>query len=282
VRIFQIIIILSTLLSGCVANGYKQYYTPNFDVTNAPPDLQIVPLGQNETPQVFMSNDLNRDANIARSKGWVAVGYSSFNGAMAQNGAVINQAKSIGASMALVSAKYTGTRTITTPLFLPNNQTTIYNGSSNGYINGNAGGTNYNGNYSGTSTGTATTYGTTIVPITTQQDRHDQAAVFFVKSLKKYRIGIQMIDLTPELRSKYERNTGVIISSVMEDSPAFVANVLPGDVLTAIAGSSVINPRGAIEQMKLCAPAGGDCILDIIRNGTEKNISLKLPPVTSN
>lgn len=280
-RIFQIII-FSILFSGCVANGYKQYYTPNFDVKNAPPDLQIVPLGPNETPQVYMSDDLNRDVNIARSRGWVAVGYASFNGAMAPNGAVINQAKSIGASMALVSTKYTGTRTITTPLFLPNNQTTIYNGSSNGYINGNAGGSNYNGNYSGTSTGTATTYGTTVVPITTQQDRHDQTAVFFVKSLKKYRVGIQMNELTPEFRSKYERNTGVIISNVMEDSPAFVANVLPGDVLTAIGGSTVINPRGAIEQMKLCAPSGGDCILDIIRNGTAKSISIKLPPVTTN
>ncbi|MBE0612092.1 MAG: hypothetical protein IH604_00345 [Burkholderiales bacterium] len=213
-----------TTITGCIvltacASGFQQFYKPFVDARTIP-GVQL--LGNGETPKVYSSNDLQRDIRVAKSKGYWPIGASSFNGQLESEQAVINQAKAVGAVLVLVNSKFAESRTITTPLFLPNNQTT-YN---SGYINGTYGSANYYG--------TSTTYGTTVVPLTTTQQRYDQSAVFFVKMTRKLRAGIYLVDLSPEIRAKLERNVGAMIDVVVEDTPAFVANVLPGDILIEI------------------------------------------------
>ncbi len=248
------------LLSAC-ASGFQQFYKPYVDAKTLT-DVQL--LGESDRPKIFSSNDMQRDVKIAVSKGYRPIGASSFNGQIESEQAVINQAKSVGAVLVLVNSKFTESRTITTPLFLPNNQTT--------YNSGSVYGTYGSANYSGTST----TYGTTVVPITTQQQRYDQTAVFFVKSTKKPKFGLMVIDLPPELRTRYERNSGALIDNVAEESPAFAANLLPGDLLIEFNGTPVINAQHAHELMQAASPRDGKCVLKIIRNGTEKSIELQL------
>src|ERR1019366_2151673 len=180
-----LLVLCLLVLTGC-QNGFSSFYHPNFDPKNLPPGLassDLKYLDQNETPQIFSSNDLPRDVKIARSKYWLAIGYSSFNGAMGTQDQVIRQAKALGASMVLVTSQFTENRTITTPLFIPNNQTTYYNGTTNGQIYGNNGNS---ANYNSNTTGTATTYGTTVVPLTSVQARYNQAAVYFVRYTKQF------------------------------------------------------------------------------------------------
>jgi hypothetical protein len=254
------IFVMSLLLTAC-ASGYNKFYKPFVDARTLS-DVQL--LGERDKPKIFLSDDLKRDVNIARSKGYQPIGVSSFNGKMESEQAVINQATSVGAVLVLVNSKFTGTRTITTPLFLPNNQTT-YN---SGYVSGTYGSANYSG--------TSTTYGTSVVPITTYQQRYDQNAVYFVKSTRKLKFGLYLVDLSPELRTQFERNTGAVIEAVAEESPAFVANILPGDILIELNGISVINTKNATELMKSASPKDGKCILKVIRKGAEKSIELQL------
>ena len=256
-----VITVVSCILLTACASGHQQFYKPYFDARTLP-DVQL--LREGEMPKIFSSNDLQRDFKIANSKGYRSVGTSSFNGKMGTEKDVINQAKLVGAGLVLVNSSFTGSRTITTPLFLPNNQTT--------YSSGSVYGTNGSANYSGSST----TYGTTVVPITTQQDRYDQTAVYFVKMTKKLKFGLSPVDLSPELRAKYERNTGAVIDIVFEESPAFIANILPGDILIELNGTAVVNANQATELMRSASPKNGKCILKVIRNGTEKSIELQL------
>lgn len=254
-------IVAAVMLTAC-ANGFQQFYKPFAD-TRTMPDVEL--LAEGATPTIYRSEDLKRDVGIARSKGYVAVGESSLNGAIQAEANLIVQAKSVRATMVLLSSKFTDTRSITTPLFLPNNRTTY----SSGTVNGAYGSANYNGS--------STTYGTTVVPLTTQQQRYDQNAVFFVKSTKKIRVGVHFDSLTPELRTRYERNTGALIDMVMDGTPAFVANVLPGDLAIELNGTPVIDGR---QFQKLLADASakeGTFTLKILRNGAERLIAVQMP-----
>jgi len=249
-------------VTGCV-NGYSKFYHANFDPETMPQEAKkdIQFLAPGEKPKVFSTNDMDRDVKIARSKVFIPIGWSSFNGPLTIHNDPIAQATSLGAVMVLTKSSYTGTQTNTIPLFLPNNQTT--------YTSGVVGGTNFYGS--------STSYGTTVVPMTTQTQRYEQGAVFFAKSLKKPRYGVSLVDLTPEIRSRLERNTGALILVVSEDSPAFTANVLPDDILLEINGTPINNANHALKIMT--TNKTDKATFKIIRNDKEKLIDLVIVPI---
>jgi serine protease Do len=256
-HIFRVFVCL--VLTAC-ASGHQTFYKPFGDAKSLQ-DVQF--LGKGEEPQIFSSNNLDRDAKIAMSRGYLSIGASDFNGEQESVESVINQAKSVGALLVLVNSKFTESRYITMPLFIPDNRTTYHSGSM------------YGMNGSSSYTGTSSSYGTKVVPMTTRQERYDQTAVYFVKSTKKAKFGLVFEELTLDLRLKYERNNGVLISVVLEESAAFKANILPGDVLIQLNDTVITNVQQALSLMQNYSPQEGRCILKIIRNGTEKNIEIK-------
>ena len=271
-RYLQILLIVS-LIAGCAQSGYKQFYKPYVDA-NTLPDVQLLKKG--EEPQVFGTDDFDRDIKILRAKRYIVIGQSSFNGGYEDTKNAAEQAKTIGATIVLTNSQYTNTQTTTSTLFLPDNKTTYHSGSVSGSTSYNSayggylGSSNTYGSYSGSST----TYGTKAVPYTTHQRRYDQNAVYLVKSTQKVRYGISVADLTPEKRSEIERNTGALIDIVLEDTPAFYANVMAGDILISVDGSNVRNAAHAIEVMKTSGNSEYS-ILKVLRNGKEKEIRVE-------
>lgn len=270
---FSIVLLVATLLAGCATSGYKQFYKPYVDAKTL---TEVKLLSEGKEPQVFGTDDFDRDILILRSKNYIPIGYSSFNGGYEDTKNAAAQAKQIGATLVLVNSKYTNTQTTTSTLFLPDNKTTYHSGtvsgntSYNSAYSGYLGGSNTYGSFSGSST----KYRTKAVPIISHQSRYDQNAVYFVKSTKKYKFGVQFNDLTPEQRTQFERNTGVLINVVIEDSPAFTSNVLAGDVLIKVGGHLVKNTKHAMEIMANVAPDKKSSALTVIRNGTEKKIDV--------
>lgn len=253
-------VIACVALTAC-ASGYQKFYQPYADPRTLS-EVQLLTPG--EQPMIFSSNDLDRDVKVAVSKGYRPVGHASFNGAMEDHKSLTQQAEAVGALLVLVKSKFAESRTITTPLFVPDSQTT--------YVSGNVYGSGSFASYSGT----ATTYGTSIIPITTTQQRFDQTAVFFVKTTSKAKFGLMTTDLTQEQRIHLERNTGAVVDVVREDSPAFVANILPGDVIIEIAGIAIQNKEHASEVMRSTNPIDGRCTIKVIRNSTERAIEVLL------
>lgn len=271
----SLLVIYIIVLTGCAQNGYRKFYQPYFNPQTPPPAIagDLKYLSPDDTPQIYSSNDLGRDVLIARSKYWLPIGYSSFNGAMGTQDQIVSEAKALGAAMVLVNSSFTENRTITTPLFIPNNQTTYYNGTTNGQIYANNGNS---ANYNSSTTGSATTYGTTVIPLTSVQARYDQTAVYFVHFTKKLKFGIAPAPLTAELRSKYERNTGALVELVYENTPAFNANILPGDIITELDGKSVEGPAEFNKVFSEVHPTNGLLPVKILRNGIEKTINVQL------
>jgi serine protease Do len=267
------IIILALLIQSCAQSGYKIFYTPYVDA-KALSDVEL--LQEGEDAKIYGSDNFQRDTLVLRSKKYIPVGYSSFNGGYEDTKNAGAQAKFVGATVVLISSKYTNTQTITSTLLLPDNKTTYHSGTANANTtyssNGsNLGSSNTNVIYNGTST----TYGTKAVPITTNQRRYDQGAVYFVKSNKKYKFGAQFSDLTPEQRTLLERNTGAQVKVVIEDSPAFYSNVLAGDFLIAIDGQLIKNTEQGVQLMGSVPSEAKYSTLTIIRNGTKKNIKVQ-------
>jgi serine protease Do len=82
------------------------------------------------------------------------------------------------------------------------------------------------------------------------------------------RIGVSTMELNKQLAEYFGVADGVLVTSVMEDSPAAKAGVRAGDVITAIDGEKVDSPGDlsrAINRKK-----EGDVTLTVIRNKSQQ------------
>jgi S1-C subfamily serine protease len=80
-------------------------------------------------------------------------------------------------------------------------------------------------------------------------------------------------DLTDKERKEYGQNTGVIIQTVIENSPAFLANIINGDLILKFDNNDVVNTNSL---MKLIGDKklGEKVSFTLIRNGKVIDISL--------
>jgi len=132
----------------------------------------------------------------------------------------------------------------------------------------------YQADYLSSTTAAATLFRPGIavtVPVTT--DRYGHAATFWRKA-RPSRFGVRVAALPDDLRTSLERNTGVLVRLVVDDSPAFRANILPGDVLVGIDSVEIESPRDFTR--KVDAFAGKRCNVVLIRNGEERLIPVKM------
>lgn len=244
-------LLVASILSACASNGYKDFYTQYFDVTN---ESRAIPLKEGEEPTVYKTDNMRRDIKKIRAKNYAVVGFSSFNGEY--DGGYVDQAKRVGATVILIKEKYTETLSSTGTLLIPTSSTTQSSGT------GTIGTTNmiYNG--------TSTTTGLGAIPYTKHQRRYDQEAFFFVKSNVKPRFGIMNIDLTPEIKKRLSRNTGLLVDFVYDDTPAFYAEVLEGDVITHVDGVKALNSKHGAKLLRGIDKRAKSSVISIIR-GTE-------------
>ena len=261
---FIICIFAALILTSCASN-HQNFYRPYYDV-NTLKEVEV--LRDDQEPLLYTSDNIDRDVHHLMSKHYIVIGYSSFNGGYEDQEAIITQAKSVGATAVISNSTFTNTATTTSMLVLPNNQTTYHSGSvssrSFGY-----------GNVNSTYSGTSTTYGTKTVPVTSSQNRYDQVAIYLVKSTAKPKIGIYYEDLSPEQRSEIGRNTGTVVTIVMENTPAFAANLLTGDIIIAIDGREIEGIEHANRLFDSIPEDSSSSVLTILRKGSEKIIVLK-------
>ncbi len=269
----KFLMLFSVTLLGCAISGYEKFYEQYVDISKL---QDVETLGEGNEPEIFRSDNFEKDIQHLRSMKYLPIGYSSFNGGYEGRRGLIKQAKKVGALLVLVSSTYTDTRTTTTNFFVPDNKTTYFSGNVYGNTSYSSLTSGYLGSSStlGSYSGSATTYGTKAIPITTHQDRYDQLAVFFVKINKKFKFGVGVGNLSSEQRFYFQRNTGAVINIVFENSPAFYSNLLVGDIIIQIDGVLVRNANHAIELMNSIPDFQKKSILKIIRNGEERELKV--------
>ena len=86
-------------------------------------------------------------------------------------------------------------------------------------------------------------------------------------------IGIAMQELTPELRSQFGVEQGVLVSDVVEGDPADKAGIKPGDVITNVGDTPVASPHDL--QFAVLKYNPGDKIpVTLLRDGKQKQVKV--------
>lgn len=228
------IVLLGLMVSlvGC-ANNFTTHYTsiantntPAYIPTNKP--IEIVNISDNQ-------DELNRFIRI----GYLPVGKSNFI-AQSRSQKIINiekQAKAVGAQIVLLNKKDAGKSTRIIPMSTPINSTSTTNSNHNIY-GGNIGFNNIYG------TSTTTTYGskTELIPVTSSFTEY--TTIYLAKF--KPKIGIYPSDLTDLDKQMLGQNTGIRVGVVVDNSPAYFGNIIPGDLVLKINDRVVAGVDGFI------------------------------------
>ena len=215
------------LLAGC-ANPYSKFYRPN-----ANPYLAKAAIPSSAPLTIYSTNDFQRDVDALMRKGYTVIGRSAFNAASnsVSERQLRAQAADVHAEIVLVSSRFTHTITGAIPLVTPTTSTSYTSGTAT--ANGPGGTVTAYGN------ATTTTYGTqtTMMPYTIA--RSDFEAVYFAKA--RQRTGMLMAPLDDATRKRIGTNAGVLVRLLVDGSPAFDADILPGDILLSMADNRVVS-----------------------------------------
>ena len=247
------ILFLTLLLAACV-NPYAKFYSGMENAKTHPAYIH-----SNEPVMIYDSNDLKRDYNELRRRGYVLIGESGFTGPAnaVSKSQLLEHAQKIGAQVVLTSSGYSHTETGAVPITLPTTNTSYTTGSATAYGPG--------GPATAYGSSTTTTYGsqTSFIPFRVQHGQF--RAVYFVKA--KQRIGLYPIPLDDQTKRQLETNAGVRVEIVVEGSPAFNADILPGDILISFAGKKVNSVNHYTSLLKEHVESSVELVLN--RNGKQ-------------
>jgi len=245
-----LLLALAPLLGSCRGNGYRQFYEPYLDVRDGAQARTLRALEQGEEPRIVATGDLEAEVRRLRAAGYVVIGHAGFTGPAASEAQIASQARAVGATVAVHSRAYQ--ETVSGSISMPSTTTST---TSVGGLQA-----------------TTTTYGTTSRPYSVQRYLHE--AYFLAEATERPRIGVFLRDLTEADRRGAGRNTGAAVDLVLDDSPAFRGDLVPGDVLVAVDGTRVASASEAIDALKAIPSDRTGCELTIVRNGEERVVAL--------
>jgi serine protease Do len=105
--------------------------------------------------------------------------------------------------------------------------------------------------------------------------QHKYTAFFLRK--RAFVLGANVKELTETERQASSLPMGVTVISVVEDSPADRAGILPGDILTEVEGKTF--GTEAEYQKLLNALSGGPVHISLVRHGAEQTVVTRLNPL---
>ncbi len=245
---------------GCASTtSVAKFYTKVQPIESVPEECR---LAENEEPKVFYSDDIQSDLYSMRSNYFQVIGHSAWNGSVDAGGEealmsdITSFCKEKGAKVAIYSKKYTDTRNGIYSIPLTNNH---YYTDSNGYMH----------SYSTTS----------FMTNSYSVNRYDYDVYFLVHYEQSYiktpKIGIEFRNLDSADRIKLQRNTGIFVDVVYENSPAFFANLSRGDVIIEINGTNILNGE-SYSSVSSNLSANDSVEIKYIRNGKEEKAVFKI------
>jgi hypothetical protein len=232
------VLILPFILAAC-SSGYSQFYTA---VPGATPEMiaKVRAAPPLTIPLVERSPTVPTQEQYARL-GYAPIGYSSFSSGHSESeNNAIAQGKKVGADLVvIVSPSYAGSVTSQLPITTPTSSTSYTTGSATAY--GPGGSATAYGNARTTTYGSQTSY----IPMTV--NRYNYGAVYFIK--RTYILGADLRDLTNEERAKLQSNSGLFVTAVVNDTPAFRNDVLAGDIIVKIDGQPIYGKQAASDEL---------------------------------
>lgn len=253
------IVLAALLLFGC-ASGYEKFYQASpTPITNLAPYAGPAQL-------TYVQDDPRTAVLRMYENGYALIGFSSFVGPAADPDDAVEQAEKVGAALVAISSKYRNTVSGSMPLTLPTTTTSHSSGTVT------ASGTG--GSAFGTYSGTTTTYGTQTTYIPYSIDRYDQVALYFAP-LQRRGAGVLTMDLSPQEHQQLGTNMGVRIAAVRKGSPAFLADILPGDIVLSIDDLGVYDNASGLAA--IARAYGRDAEIKLVRKGQPLTKTVRVP-----
>lgn len=251
-------------LSGC-ANPFKQSYVSRLEGQ----PLSAVP-GLDPQPgpvRVMRTPNLQAAAEELLEEGYAMVGYSLFTATAVDEGQARQFAQELDADVVLLTRDFAGVDVD----YYPTTVATPYYWDHWGYGPGFGPHFGRWGPHRYLGSGFSTAY----VPYAV--NRYAYYASYWVKRASPV-LGAIVSNLPPELRQKLERNAGVVVRVIVRGSPAWEANLVPGDVITAVAGEAVSD---AESYQRLTERHAGETVrLTVLRDGKERLMEVRLNPLS--
>jgi hypothetical protein len=258
------------LLAGCVSNPYSATYRPS--VSPKLPRAETGPLpAPSEPPRLLTTNDIRGDALKLLEQGYLPLGRSSFTGQEVDARAALAQAQAVGADVVLVMQKFVRTDTVSVPVTEWSPDRSITQRDTTQTISS-AGGAVQTTVHEGVTT-LVGEYETHYVPQTVET--FDHFAGYWRKAPTPL-LGILASDLTQEQRQALQSNRGVEVRVVVRKSPAYLADVLPGDIVRKLGGHQVTDCDDFFHTVQ--SMAGLSVTLDLWRAGAAVSKKVTLNP----
>jgi len=241
-------IAFAALATSASANDWQKFYHPVQDASKA--------IQWNGLPEIITSSgNLIADVDGMWQRGFAVVGYSAFNSPNNKTSDAIEWGSQLKARYVMLGTNLVSSQTTTLPLTLPSTTTST--------TNGNVGATTFSA--------TTTHYGTqtSFIPITV--NRFDKLAIYFLEVPKKG-TGIFPRNLTQAEVSSLETQRAIAVRAIRDGSPAYDANILPGDLIIEVNGKPAdpANWQAAVRSDPLLH-------VRLIRNGQTRELSLTVP-----
>ena len=209
------------------------------------------------------AGEVDTDFGNMYRKGLVPIGYSLFESGNEQTRDGMRLAKELGASHVIFGVNLESSTSVTVPLTLPNNTTSTTNGNATVF---GSGGTAF-GNFNSTTTtrGTKTTY----IPVT--KNRYAKSAIYFAPE-PKIGAGIYSREILPKEMQALGTRFAIAVRFVRDYSPAYYADILPGDIILKVNGKPA-EPNVWWAEILDAQPD----VLEIMRAGKVETLTMTVP-----
>jgi hypothetical protein len=244
------------LSQPALANDWEKFYTP------LPGSEATIP--SDIAPEIVPSTgDIEADLESMWRRGFAPIGYTSFETGNSKTRDGERLAKKLRARFLIVDTNLVSSRSSSVPLTTPNTTTTISSGNVQAQGTG--------GSAVGTYSGTSTTYGSSTTYIPVQINRFSKTAVYF-REAPKIGTGVFSRDLTPQEVSRHETRRAFAVRFVRDGSPAYIADLLPGDVILRVNGNAADD-----ENWQAAARGQQPMQIELSRNGSLRKVELSVP-----
>jgi PDZ domain len=242
-----------------VADDYAKFY-------QAAPAGSVALLPSTAPPELLPSTgDLDADRLRLWQQGYGMVGASSFNGTVRDPAKALKFARQIRARYVIVASGDVAETQAEIPFTMP----TVTQSTTNGNVEMHGPGGQVGGTFGARTTTTGTQ--TTGIPFTVR--RADQVAAFFC-AVERKGSGVFGRPLDDAERITLGTNRGLKVLSVRDGSPAYDADIVPGDIITTVNGQPFALDAWNAAMRR---PPGESTSIGISRGGAIRTVSVKIP-----
>jgi hypothetical protein len=215
--------------------------------------------GISNEPAVARASTFDGLADAYTRRGYGPIGASSFSsGNNERDESAVKQAKQVGADLVvIVDQQFSESRTSSVAITTPTTSTAYTNSSATAF--------GPLGSATAFGSATTTTYGsqTAYVPMTV--NRYNYGAMYFVK--RHYILGVVGRDLRDDERRGLQTNRGLFVTTIVDGTPAYLNDILPGDVLISVNDVPIAGNADFSNQMQHFR---GQAVDFLVIRGTDK------------